>query len=96
MIQVGDSELLLDDSRRVHEIIVAAGGESTLEIWPHVFHCWQMLAGMVPESRAALAQSVEFMKQHVSTAADSHAQAAGGIPVPDANIQPDSTTPSIA
>ena len=61
LLQVGERELLLDDSRRVHERIVAAGGESELDIWPDVFHGWQMLDGLVPEARQALERAAAFI-----------------------------------
>ena len=66
LLQVGSTELLLDDSRRVHEKIRAAGGASRLEVYEDVPHCWQMLDGFVPEARAALAEAAEFVRDHVS------------------------------
>ena len=64
LLQVGESELLKADSRRVHRSILAAGGEAELEIWPHVFHGWQMLDGIMPESRQAVDRSVAFVVRH--------------------------------
>jgi epsilon-lactone hydrolase len=61
LLQVGSSELLLDDARVVHEKILAAGGTSKLEIYEDVFHCWQMLDGIVPESRIAIKNAVDFI-----------------------------------
>ncbi len=65
LLQVGEPELLVEDSRRVHEKIRAAGGESDLEIWPYAFHGWQMLDGIVPEARMALDQSAAFIVRHL-------------------------------
>lgn len=74
LLQVGSTELLLDDSRRVHEGIQkawAARGEeaakkaSRLEVYTDVPHCWQMLDGFVPEAREALAEAAEFIRRHV-------------------------------
>jgi acetyl esterase/lipase len=65
LFQVGESELLVEDSRRAHSKILEAGGESELEIWPDVFHGWQMLDGLVPEARVALDQSAAFMVRHL-------------------------------
>jgi len=65
LFQVGEPELLVDDSRRVHEKIRAAGGTSELEVWPHVFHGWQMLDGLVPEARQALDQSAAFIVRYL-------------------------------
>jgi acetyl esterase/lipase len=65
LFQVGEPELLVDDSRRVHEKIRAAGGTSELEVWPHVFHGWHMLDGIVPEARQALDQSAAFIVRYL-------------------------------
>ena len=68
LFQVGEQELLLDDSRRVHEKILDAGGESELEVWPHVFHGWQMLDGLIPEARQALERASAFIVGHLGEA----------------------------
>jgi Esterase/lipase len=66
LLQVGSTELLLDDARRVHEKIQQSGGISKLEIYDDVFHCWQMLDGIVPEAGRALRQAAGFIRTHVS------------------------------
>lgn len=62
LFQVGSTELLLDDSRRVHDRVLAAGGHSQIEIFTDVPHCWQMWDGFMPEARAALRQAAEFIR----------------------------------
>jgi monoterpene epsilon-lactone hydrolase len=61
LIQVGDSEVLLDDSRRVFESARKVGVEATLQIWPGVPHGWQIFAPVLPEARAALRQASAFI-----------------------------------
>jgi acetyl esterase/lipase len=68
LFQVGDDELLLDDSRRVHDAVRRAGGRSTLEMTAGVFHVWQMLDGFLPEARAALLRAAEFIASNRATA----------------------------
>lgn len=63
LLQVGATELLLDDSRRVHEKIQRAGGTSRLEVFDGVFHGWQMLSGIMPEANAALQQVAAFVRE---------------------------------
>ncbi|MEO7368680.1 MAG: alpha/beta hydrolase [Gemmatimonadaceae bacterium] len=63
LIQVGSTEVLLDDATRVDERIRAAGGDSTLEIYADTMHAWQMLDGIVPESRAALSSAARFISE---------------------------------
>ena len=64
--QVGTTELLLDDAVRMHETLKASGGESTLEQWPHVFHGWHMLVGLVPEAKSALEKCAAFFSKHMT------------------------------
>lgn len=61
LLQVGSSELLLDDSRRVHDAILHAGGDSELQVFEDVVHGWQMFDGWVPEARQALRQAAAFL-----------------------------------
>lgn len=63
LLQVGSTELLLDDARRVHESIQRAGGTSEFVVFDDVFHCWQMLDGVVPEARSALRQAAMFLNR---------------------------------
>lgn len=65
LFHVGSTEMLLDDSRRIHEKIRAAGGVSELEIYEDIFHCWQMTAGFVPEAGDSLRKAAAFMRRHV-------------------------------
>jgi acetyl esterase/lipase len=62
LIQVGDGEVLLDDSRRVAENARQAGVAVTLQIWPRVPHGWQVFAPILPEARAALRAAATFIR----------------------------------
>ena len=66
LFHVGSTEILLDDARRIHEKILAAGGASELEIYEDIFHGWQMLAPVIPESNTSLRRAAEFICRHVS------------------------------
>jgi epsilon-lactone hydrolase len=61
LIQVGDSEVLLDDSRRVFENARKVGVDATLRLWPKVAHGWQIFAPVLPEGRAALREASAFI-----------------------------------
>jgi len=69
LLQVGSSELLLDDTTRFAERAEAAGVDVTVEIWDDVFHVWHSFADLLPEARDAIA--------HIGTYAD---QRLGGAP----------------
>jgi acetyl esterase/lipase len=64
-IQVGDDEILLSDSTRIAENIEAAGGEVTLEVWPGMFHVFQVFVHQMPESREAIAKLVPFVQSRL-------------------------------
>jgi monoterpene epsilon-lactone hydrolase len=61
MIQVGDDEVLLDDSTRFAAAARRQGISVTLQIWPHLWHVWHLYAGLLPESNAAIGQMAEFV-----------------------------------
>ena len=61
LMQVGSTELLLDDARRVHERIDAAGGRCTFSVYDDVPHAWQMLVPFVPEATASLREAAAFI-----------------------------------
>lgn len=65
LFQVGEREMLRDDSVRMAAAIKAAGGEARLEIWPKVWHVWQLNADMLPEAREAITHIVRFARQHL-------------------------------
>ena len=75
LIQVGTTEILLDDSRRMAEVLRRAGGEVVLREWPDCPHVWQMTDGYVPEARAALVEVAGFVAGLVNSS----------IPPPDDN-----------
>jgi acetyl esterase/lipase len=65
LTQVGSTEVLLDDARRMHERLRAAGGTSTLSVYDDVMHGWPLLAPLVPEARRAVAEIAAFVRAHV-------------------------------
>jgi acetyl esterase/lipase len=69
LIQVGDAEVLLDDSTRVAEKAKAAGVDVTIEVWDEMIHVFQIFAPTLPEGRQAIDRIGEFVKQHVQTKA---------------------------
>lgn len=65
LLQVGSTELLLDDARRVHERAIAAGTDSRLSVYDDVHHGWQMVTPLLPEARAALGEAATFIRSHL-------------------------------
>ncbi len=63
LIQVGDDEVLLDDSTRLAERMRAAGVDVELEVAPDLWHVYQAFAPMMPEAREALDKAARFLQQ---------------------------------
>ncbi|GAA5085114.1 acetyl esterase/lipase [Thermocatellispora tengchongensis] len=55
-VQVGDHEVLLDDSTRLDERLRAAGVDVRLDVFPEMQHVFQMSAGNMPEADDAVAR----------------------------------------
>lgn len=53
-IQVGDDEILLSDSERFANELIAAGIDVQLEVWPEMWHVFQMFIGKMPEAGQAI------------------------------------------
>jgi epsilon-lactone hydrolase len=68
LIQVGEAEVLYDDSVRITERARAAGVDVTLEAWPDMIHVWQFFAPMLPEGRQAIDDIGAFLSSRVGAA----------------------------
>jgi acetyl esterase/lipase len=44
------------------EKMKAAGVDATIEVWPGVFHVWQITADVLPEAKRAVANIVAFLR----------------------------------
>ena len=64
LIQVGDAEVLLDDSTRLAGIAREAGVQVQMDVWDDMIHVWHLFAPILPEGRQALAQAGDFIKKH--------------------------------
>jgi epsilon-lactone hydrolase len=62
LIQVGEHEMLRDDSVRVAEKATSDGIPVKLEVWPGMVHVFQIRG--LPESREAIEHIAEFMQSH--------------------------------
>jgi acetyl esterase/lipase len=62
MLQVGEAEVLFDDSTRFAGKAGAAGVAVNLEAWPDMPHVFQMFAPYLPQASGALASIGEFVR----------------------------------
>jgi acetyl esterase/lipase len=67
LIQVGEDEILLDDSTRLAERARAAGVDVTLDIWEGLFHVFQVFT-FLPEARRAVKDIAAFMRERTGSA----------------------------
>ena len=66
LLQVGDAEVLLDDSIRLRDAAEAAGVDVTLDIWDEMIHVFQAFpAELLPESDESLARIATFLTQRL-------------------------------
>jgi acetyl esterase/lipase len=79
LIQVGERELLLDDSRRLAAKADAAGVDVTLQVFPDLMHVWHVWAPVVPESVRAIDAIGGWVRQRVP-ARSAAGQPAGSLP----------------
>ena len=64
LLQVGDAEVLLDDSRRLAKHASEQGCDVTLEVWDGMPHVFQGFAPFLPEASEAIAKIGEFIRHH--------------------------------
>lgn len=62
LIQVGEHEMLLDDSIRVAKKARADGIPVKLEVWSGMFHVFQSHEPLLPEAREAIDHIAEFIR----------------------------------
>lgn len=65
LIQVGSEEVLLSDSQRLALRAEAAGVPTRLHVYERMWHDFQVQAGLLHESDAAIFEIGAFVKQHV-------------------------------
>lgn len=63
-IQVGSDEILLSDSTRLAEKARLSGVDVSLEIWPGMWHVFQVFAPYVPEAQKAIDQIAAHIRAH--------------------------------
>ena len=61
LIQVGDDEVLLDDSRNLAASAKAAGVDVTLEVAPGMIHVWHAFYQMLPQGEQALVAMGDYL-----------------------------------
>ncbi len=65
LIQVGTSETLLDDSRRLADRAKTSGVDAILEEWEEMIHVWHAFAALLPEGQQAIDRIGQFLEERL-------------------------------
>ena len=63
LLQVGDMEMLFDDSSRLKEKAADYNIQVELKIWKKMVHVWHIFAPILPEGQAAIIEISSFIKK---------------------------------
>jgi monoterpene epsilon-lactone hydrolase len=66
LMQAGDAEILLDDTRRFAAKARAAGVDVRCEIWPEMFHVFQAFSTILPEGQEAIVSLGAYLREHTT------------------------------
>jgi epsilon-lactone hydrolase len=72
LVHAGDDEILRDDAVRIAELAKAAGVDVRLEIYPRMWHVWQIYRAL-PQTIQSLDDIAQFLKAHLGVATQQHA-----------------------
>lgn len=64
LVHAGEDEILREDAVRVAELARTAGVEVRLEVYPRMWHVWQLFLA-VPQAVQSLADIAQFLKSHL-------------------------------
>ena len=73
LLQCGSEEVTLGDTTRMMQLVLDAGVDATLEIWPRMWHDWVMYSegcgGAKPlqEAQVALQRAATFLRSHCTS-----------------------------
>ena len=66
LIQVGEHEIIRDDSIQVADRAEADGVEVSFEVWQGMFHVFQSHEPLLPEAREAIDHIANFIRSHTA------------------------------
>ena len=66
LVQVGEAEVMYDDSANVVERARACGVDVTFESVPEMVHVWHLFAPMLAEGRAAIERAGDFLSERLA------------------------------
>jgi acetyl esterase/lipase len=70
LIHAGEDEILRQDAERIADLAKSAGVDVQLEIFPRMWHVWQINLSL-PQARQSLDEIAQFFKSHLGSEARS-------------------------
>lgn len=67
LVHAGGDEILREDAVQIEQLAKAAGVEVRLEIYPHMWHVWQIYLSL-PQTIQSLDDIAQFLKSHLGIA----------------------------
>jgi monoterpene epsilon-lactone hydrolase len=67
LVQTGSADYCMSDCERFAAAAIAAGVDTTLEVWPEMIHVWQRFAPKLPEAMDSIQQLAEFIGRRTAT-----------------------------
>lgn len=67
LIQVGDRETVLDDSRDFADKLKVAGVDVDCQVWKDMIHVFQQFPEILPEAKTAISDLSRFLEKHVKS-----------------------------
>lgn len=64
-IQVGTSEILLDDSKRIAKKLESENVDVELDVWEDMIHVFAAFGDLAPEGKEGTKKIAEFIKEHI-------------------------------
>ena len=78
LVQVGLSEVLVDDSYELEQLAKAAGADVRVQLWDGVLHAWHTFYPLMPRALEALEQASAFLCESLGLAPPMKATGGGG------------------
>lgn len=66
LVQVGGTEVLLDDSLRLRKKLESAAVTTELQVWDEVVHVWHLFAPILEKGKEAINDAAKYANAHVA------------------------------
>jgi len=82
LVQVGLSEVLIDDSYELESLAKAAGADVRIQLWDGVLHAWHTFFPLMPRAAQALEQAATFLAEALGLPPPAKGASGSAVPMP--------------